>query len=30
MQPYYERDAIIIYHGDCLDVMGQMDAGSVL
>lgn len=27
--PYYERDGIVIYHGDCLDVLREITAGSV-
>jgi len=29
MQPYFERDGITIYHGDCLDVLRQLAPGSV-
>lgn len=25
MKPYYDRDGITIYHGDCLDVLPQID-----
>jgi site-specific DNA-methyltransferase (adenine-specific) len=24
--PYYERDGIVIYHGDCLEVLPQIEA----
>lgn len=26
--PYYDQDGITIYHGDCLDVLAGLDAGS--
>jgi DNA modification methylase len=26
MKPYYDRDGIVIYHGDCLDVLPQLEA----
>lgn len=29
MKPYYDRDGITIYHGDCLDVLDVV-GGSVL
>lgn len=28
MRPYYEREGIVIYHGDCLDVMRGLGDGS--
>lgn len=30
MQPYYEQDGITIYHGDCLGVLGSLDAVDVV
>ena len=29
MKPYYEQDGIVIYHGDCMDVMASLPAASV-
>lgn len=29
MKPYYEHNGIVIYHGDCRDVLPTLDAGSV-
>jgi hypothetical protein len=29
MRPYFERDGITIYHGDCRDVLPSISAGSV-
>lgn len=29
MTPYFERDGIVIYHGDCRDVLPTIEAGSV-
>lgn len=29
MRPYYQQDGIIIYHGDCRDVLPTLEAGSV-
>lgn len=29
MKPYYERDGIVLYHADCLDVLPQLGPGSV-
>lgn len=29
MTPYYERDGITIYHGDCRDILPSLGAGSV-
>lgn len=29
MTPYFERDGITIYHGDCRDVLPRLGAGSV-
>lgn len=29
MTPYYERDGIVIYHGDCLQVLESMENDSV-
>jgi site-specific DNA-methyltransferase (adenine-specific) len=29
MQPYFERDGITLYHGDCRDVLPTLDPGSV-
>lgn len=29
MTPYYERDGIVIYHGDCLEVLESMENDSV-
>ncbi|MCG3132750.1 MAG: hypothetical protein FLDDKLPJ_03616 [Phycisphaerae bacterium] len=29
MTPRYDRDGITLYHGDCLEVMDQLDASSV-
>lgn len=28
MRPYYEQDGIIIYHGDCHDILPQVDGAS--
>lgn len=28
MKPYYERNGIVIYKGDCLEVMREMESGS--
>ena len=30
MKPYYEQDGITIYHGDCLDLIGAVDANVVV
>lgn len=27
-EPYYESDGIVIYHGDCCDVLASLEAGS--
>lgn len=27
--PYYDRNGITIYHGDCRDILPQIEAGSV-
>ncbi len=29
MKPYFERDGIVIFHGDCRDVLPTIPAGSV-
>ena len=29
MKPYYEQDGIMIYHGDCREVLPQLEAASV-
>ena len=29
MTPYYDRDGIVIYHGDCRDVLPSIDPSSV-
>lgn len=29
MKPYYEQDGITIYHGDCRDVLPQIDRNSI-
>jgi site-specific DNA-methyltransferase (adenine-specific) len=29
MTPYYSRDGIVLFHADCRDVLGGMEAGSV-
>jgi len=29
MQPYYDRKGITVYHGDCLEVLPTLEAGSV-
>ena len=29
MKPYYEHAGIVIYHGDCLEVLPTLEAGSV-
>lgn len=29
MKPYYERDGIVIYHGDCREILPTLDASSV-
>lgn len=29
MKPYYEYGGIVIYHGDCREVLPTLDAGSV-
>jgi site-specific DNA-methyltransferase (adenine-specific) len=29
VKPYYERDGITIYHGDCRDILPTLEAGSV-
>jgi len=28
-KPYYEHEGIVIYHGDCLEIMPEIEAGSV-
>jgi len=28
-KPYYEQDGIVIYHGDCREILPLLDAGSV-
>lgn len=28
MKPYYERDGITIYHGDCLEILPTLETGS--
>lgn len=29
VKPYFERDGIVIYHGDCRDVLPTLEAGSI-
>ena len=29
IQPYYERDGITIFHGDCVDVLGRLPDNSI-
>ena len=29
LRPYYERNGVVLYHGDALDVLPQLPAGSV-
>ncbi|MES1975855.1 MAG: site-specific DNA-methyltransferase [Pseudomonadota bacterium] len=29
MKPYYTEDGVTIWHGDCVEIMAAMDAGSV-
>jgi site-specific DNA-methyltransferase (adenine-specific) len=29
MEPYYERDGIVIYHGDCREILPTLDAESI-
>lgn len=29
MKPYYEKDGIVIYHGDCREILPQLPTGSI-